>query len=171
MAWSSEKQSVYYKKWATRNRARLKSYQQLYYKKRQRELRKRAARWYSDNRSRARATRTLYQQKRHKEDPGFRVVRNLRNRVWCAVVRDTGAKKSSRTRELLGCSIQELRAHLEAKFCTGMTWENYGPVWHIDHVKPCARFNLLDPAQQRECFHYTNLQPLFAEENLEKGCR
>jgi hypothetical protein len=50
-----------------------------------------------------------------------------------------------------------------------MTWENYGPVWHVDHIRPCASFDLTDPAQQRECFHFSNLQPLFAAENLAKG--
>lgn len=49
-----------------------------------------------------------------------------------------------------------------------MTWGNYGPIWHVDHKRPCAGFDLTDPAQQRECFHYTNLQPLFAEENMSK---
>lgn len=63
----------------------------------------------------------------------------------------------------------ELRIHLESKFKPGMSWKNYGPVWHIDHIKPCAKFDLTDPAQQRECFHWTNLQPLFALENLQKS--
>lgn len=52
-----------------------------------------------------------------------------------------------------------------------MTWENYGPVWHVDHIRPCASFDLQDPAQQRECFNFKNLQPLFAKENLKKGDR
>jgi len=70
--------------------------------------------------------------------------------------------------ELIGCSAEELVAHLEAQFTEGMTWENYGE-WHVDHVRPCASFDLTDPAQQRQCFHHTNLQPLWAEENLTKG--
>tara|TARA_R110000751_G_scaffold131998_3_gene234420 strand:- start:438 stop:656 length:219 start_codon:yes stop_codon:yes gene_type:complete len=66
--------------------------------------------------------------------------------------------------------------HLEDQFQDGMSWENYGRPngdylegWHIDHIKPCALFNLEDASQQKECFHYTNLQPLWAEDNLSKG--
>ena len=51
-----------------------------------------------------------------------------------------------------------------------MNWENYG-VWHIDHIIPCARFDLSDPGQQKICFHYTNLQPMWGEDNLKKGAR
>jgi hypothetical protein len=110
--------------------------------------------------------RRAYQRSRLQSDPGFRLRRNLQNRIWMTVVK---GGKSASTLELLGCTIPELRAHLESQFRPGMTWENYGPVWHIDHRRPCASFDLLDPAQQRECFRYTNLQPLFAEENIRKG--
>jgi len=69
---------------------------------------------------------------------------------------------------LLGCSISFLKIFLEAKFKEGMTWENHGE-WHIDHIKPCASFNLLNDDEQKKCFNYTNLQPLWALENLSKG--
>lgn len=100
--------------------------------------------------------------------PYIRMVNNLRRRVLSALA---GLNKSSATLELLGCSRSELRAHLESKFQPGMTWENYGPVWHVDHKRPCASFDLTDPAQQRACFHWTNLQPLYATENMKKGAR
>lgn len=84
-------------------------------------------------------------------------------------VRKQYANKAFKTAELIGCSVPELRAHLERHFLPGMTWENYGPVWHIDHVRPCASFDLSDPAQQKRCFHYTNLRPLWAIDNIRKG--
>jgi hypothetical protein len=78
--------------------------------------------------------------------------------------------KSSNTINLLGCSLEEARKHLESQFKEGMTWENHGNKgWHIDHIRPCASFDLTDIEQQRDCFNYKNLQPLWWNENLSKG--
>jgi len=88
----------------------------------------------------------------------------LRTRIN-AVLR--GRSKSARTKELLGCSIEHLKVWLTFYFQPGMSWSNYG-AWHVDHREPCASFDLSDPSQQKECFHYTNLQPLWASENLSK---
>lgn len=79
-----------------------------------------------------------------------------------------GNSKIGKTVELLGCTIPELRQYLESLFEPNMSWDNYG-AWHIDHIRPCASFDLTDPEQQKLCFHYTNLQPLWAEDNLKKG--
>ena len=75
------------------------------------------------------------------------------------------------------CSIEFLKKHLESQFKEGMNWKNQGrgwenkgmQEWHIDHKIPCASFNLSKKSEQRECFHYTNLQPLWAKENYKKG--
>ena len=70
----------------------------------------------------------------------------------------------------MGCTTDELVAHLEKQFTPGMTWDNWAyRGWHIDHIRPCASFDLADPEQQRECFHYTNLQPLWAVDNMRKS--
>jgi len=103
---------------------------------------------------------------RIKNDIKFRFRTRMSQRIWAALKK---GQKSARTVELLGCPIVWLEVHLESLFRPGMTWENYGPVWHVDHRRPCASFNLADPEQQKICFHWTNLQPLFAEENLRKG--
>lgn len=100
--------------------------------------------------------------------PEFRILQALRTRVGEAVSGKTRA--AARTIELVGCSLPDLRQHLEAQFSTGMTLENYG-AWHVDHKCPCAAFDLTDPEQQRRCFHYSNLQPLWARDNLKKGAR
>jgi hypothetical protein len=68
----------------------------------------------------------------------------------------------------IGCALAELSAHLEKQFKNGMTWQNYGQ-WHIDHIIPCAKFDLTDSEQQRKCFHFSNLQPLWAIENIVKS--
>jgi hypothetical protein len=104
---------------------------------------------------------------RAKECPSFAIMRNLRSRLKACLKRSR-AQKSDRTIEYVGCSLAELRRHLERQFKYGMTWANHGRVWHIDHIIPCAKFDLTDERQQRLCFHYLNLQPLRVEENLRK---
>jgi hypothetical protein len=92
---------------------------------------------------------------------------NLRGRIYVALKRGV---KSYSTIQLLGCSIERLKIHLEKQFKEGMTWKNYGlKGWVIDHIRPCALFDLTDPIQQFKCFNYTNLQPLWYKENLIKG--
>jgi len=87
-------------------------------------------------------------------------------------LRASESKKYSRFIDLVGASIESVRAHLEQQFKPGMTWANYGKIgWHIDHIKPCASFDLSDPNQQKACFHYSNLQPLWALDNLSKGAK
>jgi len=71
---------------------------------------------------------------------------------------------------LIGCTVQELRDHLEFQFRESMSWDNCGRNgWEIDHIIPCSSFDLTDPEQQKRCFHFSNLQPLWSEENLRKG--
>lgn len=106
---------------------------------------------------------------RRQVDHCFRLRMNLRHRVWTAL---NGVSKSASTAELVGCTMDELRQHIEVQFAEGMTWENHGrDGWHIDHIRPCASFDLTDPEQQRQCFHYSNLQPLWAADNIRKGAR
>ena len=107
--------------------------------------------------------RSLY--RRIATDPGFKAQQRLRKRLWQATFVNG---KAARTKELIGCSTNELREHLEKQFRDGMTWENYGK-WHIDHIRPCASFDLSIKEQQLECFNYTNLQPLWAIENYRKS--
>ena len=100
-----------------------------------------------------------------KAHPYQRFVNNLRSRVRDAM---SGKSRTIHTRELIGCSNEQLVDHIVSLFQPEMTLENYGE-WHIDHIRPCASFDLFDESQQRECFHYTNLQPLWAIDNLKKG--
>ena len=83
-------------------------------------------------------------------------------------IKKCGTTKVGKYSELLGCTIEEMRTYLESLFLEGMSWDNHG-VWHIDHIKPCCSFDLVDPEQQKICFHYKNLQPLWAIDNIKKG--
>jgi hypothetical protein len=106
---------------------------------------------------------------KRKKDLNFKILCYLRNRVWCALNRN---EHSIHTRELLGCSIEFLRIWLELQFKEGMNWFNYGKKgWVIDHVRPCVSFNLTNIEEQKICFHYTNLQPLWDLENSLKGVK
>jgi hypothetical protein len=124
--------------------------------------RKKREEWAKHNEKRT-ATRRKNLQKRRDNDPAYRVRMNMHVRLSQMVTRKVG-----KTMELAGCSLDDLMKHLESKFTEGMTWENYGQ-WHIDHNRPCASFNLEDPAEQKKCFHWTNLQPLWAKDNLKKS--
>jgi hypothetical protein len=103
-------------------------------------------------------------------DPEFKVIEQQRTRIRWAL-ENQNTRKSSRTIELLCCSARWLVAWLEVQFRPGMTWENHGSGWHVDHIRPCSTFDLTDPQQQKLCFHYTNLQPLFPPENLSKHAK
>lgn len=93
----------------------------------------------------------------------------MKSRLGNAIKRKN-ATKSKSTLELPGCELSFLKGYLESKFEAGMNWENHGE-WHIDHIKPCNSFNLVDIEEQKKCFHYTNLQPLWKLDNLSKGSK
>jgi len=110
------------------------------------------------------AKNTAYIRKRRSIDPGFRLLTNMRRRIALALRR---TKKQDTTLSLCGCSLSALKSHLAKQFSNGMTWENYGQ-WHVDHIRPCCSFDLTDANQQKECFHFSNLQPLWAGDNMTK---
>lgn len=103
---------------------------------------------------------------RVKRDIGLYLRKCISTRIHHALKEN----KLSGVTSLLGCTIKELKLHLESQFQEGMTWENYGK-WHIDHIKPCAVFDLSRTEDQKECFHFSNLQPLWAMDNLRKNAK
>ncbi len=101
--------------------------------------------------------------------PHIKIRDNLALRMRLAL-KEQNLTKRNTTTELVGCSIKYLKQYLERKFKPGMTWRNQSRFgWHIDHIKPCSKFDLSDPIQQKICFNYKNLQPLWAEENIRKS--
>ena len=108
-----------------------------------------------------------YIRKKRKEDINFKIAGIYRCRIYQALRNN---QKTGKTFELLGCSIKELKIYLSNRFQKGMSWNNYGyNGWHIDHIKPCSSFDLSISDEQKKCFHYTNLQPLWAMDNFMKG--
>lgn len=106
----------------------------------------------------------LRKKNRYHNSVHFRLKENIVSRMNLAL---KGKIKSARTEKLLGCTIAELKIYLENKFKEGMSWDNRSE-WHIDHIKPCASFDLSKEEEQKKCFNYTNLQPLWARENILK---
>lgn len=122
-----------------------------------------------------RARMTAYQRNRRRTMVREKILNALRCRLG-SCIRKLKTKKCQRTVALLGCSIDALKLHLESRFTPGMNWSNFGrkkgiQCWEIDHILPCASFDLTDPEQQRKCFHFTNLQPLWATDNRSKSDR
>ena len=113
-------------------------------------------------------SRKKWYHKKGKFNINWVISERIRSRVRSVL---NGKVKSKSTLELLGCSIDDLKNHLQSKFYADMSWENYGSYWHIDHIRPCASFNLQNEKEQKICFHYSNLQPLTAKDNLNKGAR
>lgn len=134
-----------------------------HYQKNKQHIKEYIKKYRKENKSK----RNKYEKERRKNDPQFRITNNLRKRTYMGIISQGGTKSAS-TQELLGCSFDYIRIYIESQFIEGMSWENY-PDWEIDHIRPMASFDLTDPEQQRQCCHYSNLRPLWAEENSSKG--
>lgn len=133
--------------------------------------------YYPKNRKRINAKVAECTKRRKLVDPTFKMLCALRGRLRDVVkdvrdFRDYRSGRKSLLKQLIGCTPDELRTHLESQFQPGMTWENYNlHGWHVDHRVPCAHFDLSDFEELKKCFHYTNLQPKWAKENWSKGSR
>ena len=148
------------KKWKKNNRERTNETNKL---------------WIKNNKERHLKRVRPYERKKYREDINYRIAFNLRKRLHSALM---GKDKGISAVRDLGITIKKLKIYLAERFyphpLTGekMTWNNYGFYgWHIDHIRPCASFNLIDIEQQKKCSYYTNLQPLWAYENHSKGAK
>lgn len=170
------------KKWALQNKEHIKQYRKEYGDRRRMLVKKRynsdvkfrnarlqEVRDYRKHPKNKEAIRNTKKrcEARYKQNPIWRATKNLRRRLSFVL---NGRRKYQSSFKLIGCSAEELKIHLEKQFRNGMSWDNYGLYgWHIDHIKPCSSFDLSTEEGQKQCFHYTNLQPLWAHENLAKG--
>jgi hypothetical protein len=125
--------------------------------------------WRKENREIYLEKKRKWNKHLYENNINYKLGTLLRTRIWSSLKKQ-GLKKKDSTMSLVGCSKEELIKHLESQFKEGMNWENWSlNGWHIDHIRPCSSFDLSDPAQVKECFHYSNLQPLWAIENLKKS--
>ena len=169
-----ERRKAYRKAWREVNKDKAKSYRDVNkdrikaYKKAYREANKDRIKekdkiYYESNKDKI----FSYYKNRLKTDIQYKLRHNLRARLRNAINRNQ--KVGSAVKDL-GCTISELKSYLESKFSSGMTWDNWAlDGWHIDHIKPLNRFDLTDRNQLLEACNYTNLQPLWATDNLIKS--
>ena len=162
---NKEQIAEYQKEYRQHNKERLTKQKKEYRQSNKEKIAEYDKKYYKNNKEKIIERKTKYEREKRQNDLVYRMIKNYRKRTWEAYKNNT---KSKSTIELLGCTGPELAQHLEKQFQPGMTHENYGE-WHIDHIRPIASFDLSDPEQEQECFHYTNLQPLWAEDNLSKG--
>lgn len=162
--------SLKHKKWADEHKEHLRQYRRKLYHTNPsyKETCKKCSLEYKNNpsnKTRIRKTSLKYWRK-WRQNPKNRVLASLRRRFSFVL---NGNRKTDATLKLIGCSKEYLIEHIEKQFQSGMSWDNYGLFgWHIDHIKPCNSFDLSIPEEQRKCFHYTYLQPLWAKDNLKK---
>lgn len=142
----------------------------------------RKAKAYSENREkflarnrrwkrRSREKILSWERNRRRDNINARLSSNLRTRIYLALKKNW---KHGSTIRVLGCSIESFKIYLESQFECGMSWENYGKTeesWSLDHIIPCALFDLSKPDHQRRCFHFSNIRPMWHTKNLAKGKR
>lgn len=171
------------KKYRDCNSDKVKSSRKKYYASNIQKMREEKTKYYQKNKDKKAAYDKIYRTKNKKKlnkqkkdwekrrllsgDHTTKIAKNLRRRINHVL---KGTNKSASTIQLLGCSIEQFLVYLESMFLENMSWDNYGTNgWHIDHIRPCSSFNLNDENDQKKCFHYSNLRPLWAIDNLKKG--
>jgi hypothetical protein len=135
------------------------------YEENKEEIKQKVLNHYYENKSKIIESRRGYSSKRCKVDVKYKLTRRLRSRLYDAL-KAKSWKKTTKFYDYIGCSLDELKQHLESQFTDGMTWENYGK-WHIDHIKPLVSANTEE--EMYKLCHYSNLQPLWAVDNIKKG--
>ena len=126
--------------------------------------------WCKANPEKKSASDYKYKKKRRKEDPVFRLNCYMRSGLGSCL---SGRRKNSHTFDYIGLTPKELMDYFEGQFTEGMTRENYGE-WHVDHIRPLASFDFTGPDREEQlhaAWSYTNMQPLWAVDNIRKGAR
>ena len=164
---NKDRVTAYNKEYAQKNALKIAANKKVNDEKTKEKRKKLKKEWVKNNKENICEYNKVYFLDRYRNDPIYKLKMTQRNRIRVGLKAKT---KVSSTCELLGCSFIELKAYIEKQFVDGMNWANMGK-WHIDHIIPLAAFDLSIKENQKIVFHYTNLQPLWAEENLKKGAK
>ena len=176
---NKEKRDAYQREYKQQNKEKIAANQREYYQTNKDKLTAYQREHYQQNKEEILANNREYRQQnkekiaayfrqRRRLDPKYNLLCRLRCRMWNAVKAAGLDKKCASSIELLGISPQGLKEWIEAQFTEGMTWENQSD-WEVDHIIPCYAFDLTVEQNQRICFWYKNLQPLWWQDNLQKS--
>ena len=177
-----EKRKTYERRYSIDNKIKISERAKNYYRNNREKIQRYKRQWQKNNSDRLSkkqkqyrmdhlVERREYERNRKNNDLNYRILNNLRSRLYYAF-KSQGAKKCEHTTQLLGCSIDELKQHIRSQFLNGMTFDNYGKgnkKWSIDHIRPCSSFDLSDFEQQKLCFHHANLKPMWNLDNFSKN--
>lgn len=158
---NKEKRRAYYEA----NKDKIKEAKKAYYQANKDKIKEAKKAYYEANKDKINTRHAIYCSTRRKTDELFAMRRGLGTRMRMALTAK-GFKKKSKTADMLGCDIHTFKRHIEKQFTKGMSWNNRSE-WHLDHIVPCASANTED--ELIKLFHYTNIQPLWAKENMSKG--
>lgn len=191
MAKSPEETLATARAWKARNSERVKAYRAVYFQAHKNDEHANHLRWHARNPGRKSEFDKTYRERhvdqlaeirrtdeyreskqrrfrdRYRTDPAFRKILLIRSTIVQALRR---TENSEVIVEIVGCTLPNLRDHIARQFKPGMTWANWGE-WEIDHRRPVCSFDPSDDEQMKECFHFTNLQPLWKHENMAKGSK
>ena len=157
------------KKWEDLNQDKIKSYKENYKKYNKDKMNQYHKNYRKENKVKLSEKNRKREKEKRKNDINYKLKSLLRHRLYLAL---KGNFKSGSAVRDLGCTIPVLKTYLESKFQSGMSWDNWtADGWHIDHIKPLSSFDLTDRNQLLEACNYTNLQPLWAKDNLSKGAK
>ena len=162
---NKEKISKEQKKYSLENKEKLKENKKEYYQNNKEKLKKQKKEYQKVNKEKIKEQRNIYQKERRKTDPLFKLKCSIGNLILLSI-RNNNYTKKSKTFEILGCSHENFKSHLERQFTNGMSWENQGK-WHLDHIYPVSLAK--DEQELIKLNHYTNFQPMWAIENIIKS--
>jgi hypothetical protein len=151
-----EKQKEYSKEYYLKNKEKIKKYREEYFKNNKEKIKL--------TRQKNKEYNNFYTRKKKKTDFLFKLKINTRSLILNTIKRQ-GYSKKSKTFEILGCSYEEFKNHIERQFIKGMNWQNHGE-WHFDHIYPVSLAK--NEEELIKLNHYTNFQPLWKKDNLEK---
>ncbi len=154
---NTEKAKKRIKKWQKENPEKVKKYKRIWNKNN--------SQYFINHRKNNKEAYRKRYKNYYDNNPRYKIALLFRNRLNKCL--DDGINRVNFLM-MIGCEIDYLIYYIQEQFTEGMTWDNHGD-WHIDHIKPCSKFDLSKKSEQLECFNYKNLQPLWAFDNLSKG--